>query len=306
MISFRHAALACALSLSFATGAQAIEAGTYKGQAEYGGDLVLVVKKNSAFIEVKADGCQGDTEAQLKKVSASHWQMRPDWPGCVIDFRQKGNRITVKEGSDCFQLHGAMCSFDGTVTGGGQKSAGTSEPPPAPVISDTWTYGEDPELGLTAHIRTTEGAVGLACVSDGSNPATVEILGFRATNGLIAPNGTMFMFMDRDTGVSLNKGEGKAYGERRDTTCGVSLSDIRSASKMVLIDGTIAAVDASGARLQMTIAHEGGPTVVFDANDAAEKIGGRSISLKGSSAAIKQLLRECPAAQQDIEWNCGL
>ncbi len=104
------------LSLLTAQVACAMEPGEYEGNGENGDGLYVSVKGNSVSMEVGKPGCQGDTEGKLKKVGKGHWQLRPDLPGCVIDFRQKGTRIIVTEGANCFQLHGAMCSFHGTIS----------------------------------------------------------------------------------------------------------------------------------------------------------------------------------------------
>lgn len=74
------------------------------------------VNGTSVFINVAKPGCQGDIEGPFKKAGKDRWTLRPDIPGCVIDFRKKGNRVTVTEGNECFQLHGTSCSFDGVVT----------------------------------------------------------------------------------------------------------------------------------------------------------------------------------------------
>lgn len=297
--------LGCLLSASTLQIASAMEPGTYKGKGEYGETLTVSVKGSNAFIEVVTDGCQGDTEGKLKTVGEGHWQMRPDWPGCVIDFRQKGSRISVTEGSECFQLHGAMCTFNGTVTGKMRTSAAT-ETSPSVTAEGSWTYGEDPVLGLSAHIRTPEGTVGLACIADGSNPATAEILALRITTDLIAPGGSIYMFEGKTDARGIERADGKPYGELRDTTCGVSLDAFRSAHALLLIEGKIGAINAGGSAMEMTIDQAGKQTIVSDGTDAAAKLSARSISLKGSSAAIKSLLRACPLAQMDVESNCGM
>ncbi len=288
--------------------AQAVEPGEYSGAAKYGGDLTLSVTGKGARIEVTTDGCQGDTEGRLRAVGDGHWQMRPDWPGCVIDFRRKGNRITVREGSECFQLHGAACSFDGSLGAktGAASGGASGEQAASAAASGAWVYGEDPVLGLSAHIRTPEGAIGIACIADGSNPAAAEILAVRVTPDLAGPNGKLYMFDGKDGGRSIASSAGAGYAELRDNTCGISLDSFRSADAMYLIDGTIAAVSSTGSVAEITIDHGGRQTVVSGGSDAADKIGAKTIPLKGSATAIKALLRACPAARMDIESDCGL
>jgi hypothetical protein len=234
--------------------------------------------------------------------------MRPDWPGCVIEFRQKGNRITVKEGSECFQLHGAACSFDGSFPAKAGTASGkeAQQQASSAASSGTWVYGEDPVLGLSAHIRTPQGAVGITCIADGTNPAAAEILAVRVTPELVAPSGTLYMFEGKEGARSFTNVTGAAYAELRDNTCGISLDSFRSANAMYLIDGTIATVESAGNVTRITIDQAGKQTVVIGGTDAATRIGAKAISLKGSSGAIKALLRACPAARMDIEANCGL
>lgn len=112
---------ACMLLGTFVIGlastpALALDVGAYSGEAQYGGDLTMRVKGANVFIEVQKPGCQGDIEGPFKKAGKDRWTLRPDMPGCVIEFRKKGKRVTVIEGNECFQLHGTSCSFDGVVT----------------------------------------------------------------------------------------------------------------------------------------------------------------------------------------------
>lgn len=104
-----------ALLAAQTSGAAALEPGEYEGTADYGGELLLSVKGASAVIQVGKPGCQGDTKGKLNNIRANQWEMRPDWPGCVIRFKQNGARVKIKENNKCFQLHGASCSFDGSV-----------------------------------------------------------------------------------------------------------------------------------------------------------------------------------------------
>lgn len=288
--------------------ATAVEPGDYTGKAEYGGDLALSVRGNNASIEVTKPGCQGDTQSSLRQIGAGHWQMRPDFPGCVVDLRMEGDRINITEGRECFPLHGMQCTFDGFVAYQ-QKGAPAEEAAKVDVSdisSDTWLYGVDPVLGLSAHIRTSDGAVGIACIADGSNPATAEILALRATPELIAASGTIYMFEGRTDARAIALSPGKPYAEVRDTTCGVSLDAIRAAKSMYLIEGKIHSIGAVDGRTEIAIYQAGNQTIVSEGSDAAERLNGKAISLKGSSKALKALLRECRAARMDIESNCGL
>ncbi len=301
--------LGCVLAMPAVQGVLAMEPGQYSGVGDYGETLTLTVQGGMGEIEVVTEGCQGDTRGVMEPVAEGQWQMRPgDLPGCVIGFAQKGDAIVVTEGSECFGLHGAMCTFGGKLTEAAMPMV--SDPVmaaggDAPGV-ESWTYGMDPELGLSAHIRTPEGAVGLACLADGSNPATAWILGVRMSPALIGPEGAVYMFDGRTDALGIDGAAGAAFAEKKDTTCGVGLEAFRAAQSMVLIDGMIAAINSGASGMEISIDQGGRRTVVLDGTDAAAKLGGRRISLKGSSAAIKALLRDCPFAQYDIDTNCGL
>lgn len=290
--------------------AMAIEPGQYEMPGLSDGSLTLSVEGDIGVLEVKTDGCQGDTRGIVQPVGAGQWQLRPiDMPECVIGLAQQGDVIAVTEGSECFGLHGAMCTFDGTLVAIGAQPGAAAAPVVAGAMSpggESWTYGVDMELGLSAHIRTPDGAVGLACLADGSDPATAWILGVRVSPGLVGPQGAVYMFEGRTDALDIPDPAGGIYAERKDTTCGVGLDAFRAAQSMILIDGKIAAVSAGAAGMEITLDQGGTQTVVFDGTDAAAKVGGRQISLKGSSAAISALLRDCPFAQYDIDTNCGL
>lgn len=220
-------------------------------------------------------------------------------------FYAGGNRITVDEGPGCIGLHGVSCTFDGTLIGK-QGISVADKPVQAPAPSGGWVYGTDPVLGLSAYTRLEEGAVGIACISDGSNPATAEILSLRVTTELAAAHGPLFMFKDKPDAQSLKIQSGGPFAEIRDTTCGVSLESFRTANVMYLVNGTIAGAVANGQRNELTIDQNGRHTVIESGADASGILGGKTISLKGSAAAIRALLRSCPAAQYDVDTNCGL
>ena len=291
--------------------AGAIDPGEYSGDTATSEGLTLSVKPKSARVQYIGDMCVGEAEGTMNAVGTGHWKLRAnEMPECVIDFKQEGSRITVKEGMGCIGLHGVSCSFDGTLIakagvklagGGGPASSKTSAVP-----IGTWTYDIDPVLGLSAHIRTDDGAVGIACISDGSNPAVAEILSVRITNELVKAHGSLYMFEGKDGGRSVVIDGGRPYAEVRDNTCGISLASFRAAQSMILANGTITAVNAAGPVAEVTIDQAGTQTVISGNDDLASKLGGKSISLKGSAAAINALLRACPAAQRDIEDECGI
>lgn len=283
----------------------AIDVGNYTGQGVNGETLKLSVTSGRTVIEVTTEGCVGDATGKLQSVGTGRWQMRPDWPGCVIDFQVKGGSIVVTESSECFQLHGAMCSFNGRLAGG-RNEANVVNSPATTTATNTWTYGEDPELGLSAHIRTEQGAVGIACLADGTNPATSEIVALRMTSSLIAPNGSVYMFDGFADVRDISRIQGKPYGELRDTTCGVSLQAFRAARHLFIAEGKVGGIAKDGNKLAITIDQANEQTIVSDGADLASKLSTTSIPLKGSSAAIKSFLTACQAARADVEAECGL
>ncbi len=291
--------------------AEAIEPGEYKGEPVTSEGLTLLVRPNSARVRYIGDSCIGEVEGRLTAVSSARWQLRAtEMPECVVDLVKDGSNVEVKEGAGCIGLHGVSCSFDGTLIGKtGVAPAGEGEltsRSAGALAQGRWVYDIDPIIGLSAHIRTAEGAVGIACISDGSNSATAEILSVRVTSELAGAHGSLYMFKGKEGALALKVESGRPFVEIRDTTCGISLDSFRSAKAMYLVNGAIAGGIAIEGRNELTIDQAGKQTVITSGADASAALGGKTISLKGSAAAIKELLRACPAAQYDIETNCGL
>ena len=165
----------------------------------------------------------------------------------------------------------------------------------SPPIEAHWNYGRHPTLGLSAHIATKQGALGLAC-GDENQPVALRI-----ENSLIAGESAVIMFDNAEDAFSFTKQTGE-MSEQRDSTCGVALSTFRSDRSVVLIDGNMAGASSEGTG----IAAGDRTIVVRTGREALDAMPGKRISLKGSSAAIKQLIASCPVARRDIESNCGI
>lgn len=301
------------IGLALAQGVVAMEPGSYAGLGPYGETLSVTVEGGQARVEVLTEGCLGEVQGALSPVASGRWMMQSnEEPGCSVTFEQSGTGFSLRETEGCFMLHGMGCTFDGTVTpvaaqAGAAEATQASAAEAPPAAMDRWTYGVDPELGLSAHIRTAEGAVGLACIAeDDGNFANVEILSLRMSSGLIAPGGSVYLFDAPLEGRGLSRVEGQAFGEVRDTTCGVSLEAFQRAESVAVVEGMIASVSAGAAGLEMVIDQGGRQVTLTEGMDAAAELGGRRITLRGSSAAIGAMLRDCPMAQRDIEAECGL
>jgi hypothetical protein len=291
--------------------ALAVESGNYRGSAAYGGELAVSVEKQRFKIEVTRPGCQGDTEGALRPAGKDRWRVVPDESysslQCVIGIRRKGNGFAITE-KDCLDYHGASCSFDGSVTAGkAVKSASADGKDSASGSADdpVWTYGVHPQLGKSAYVETSDGAVGLACAYFGNSAAMAHILSFRATPNL-AKQGTLDIMFDDGSGGGVPVTHSQGFVEYKSDTCTIHLDSLKKASVLHVLEGRVEGFDNSSGETVMTVSQDGA-TFQFSSKNIGEldKLKARRFPLTGSAKAINRMIAECPAAQRDIEWMCG-
>lgn len=173
-------------------------------------------------------------------------------------------------------------------------------------VLGAWVYGDHPVLGRSAHVQTKAGAIGLTCEYHGNNQAMVEILSLRVTNGMFKGKSLVYMVEGGKAAGTIKRAEGNAFSEIKGNSCDVALSEFGQGSSVIIVDGEIGGINSVDGKMEFTISQAGKTTIVTSAQDARARLDGQALSLKGSSAAIKRLLRECPAARRDIENNCGI
>lgn len=185
---------------------------------------------------------------------------------------------------------------------------------PAPVSSTKpsaqpgapgWIFGDHPVLGRSAHIETSDGAIGLACAYFGDSVAMTHVLALRVTPGLAHDNQLAVVFDPtfRSGGVTLqSKG---AYLEHPDDTCSVFLDDFKRSRSLLIVDGTYGGFDYTNGNNAITVVQDGRKTELHSVDEVRQKLRFRTFPLDGSGAAINRLIASCKAAQRDIKYNCG-
>jgi hypothetical protein len=184
--------------------------------------------------------------------------------------------------------------------------AGPSAQPAAPQVQGRWTYGDDDYLRMSAYIEVPEGAIGLACAYDGDSLAVADVVALRVTTGLAQGNELHYLFDGAPDGGTIALADDVGYLEYKGDTCSTHVAAFQKAKALFILEGKIISIAGDGADNVFTVEQAGDRIEVRSFDEAKARLKGRSIPLTGSSAAIRTLLANCPAAQRDIDMNCGM
>lgn len=188
---------------------------------------------------------------------------------------------------------------------------GSSEPvaPAAPSQSGRWTYGRHPVLGLSAHVDLGDSALGIACIA-GDGGYTVA---HRMTPGLVLDptlangNGTITAFRDPFVigGSNTYSWNPEGFFETKGDYCTSSINPYMKSRRLVFIKGEGLQIDFIDPGYRMTVTQNGEAIVVTKEADLDKLKDTISVPLAGSTAAIRQMIRACPALQREISDGCG-
>lgn len=180
---------------------------------------------------------------------------------------------------------------------------------PAAIPDGTWRYGEHPVLGLSAHVVIERGAFGVACFP--STPGVGYSTVLLATDGLI-PNitgvvGAAHVF-DGPYSPGGDKGlrpTQKGFAELRTDACRADIDRLRSARELKFLDVDSLSLRSVGNEAVMTVTQNGRSYDLRTAGDVAALSGTVVVPLRGSSKALGQLIRNCPAIAAELADECG-
>lgn len=184
--------------------------------------------------------------------------------------------------------------------------SGPSTQPATPEVQGRWTYGDDDYLRMSAYVEVPDGAIGLACAYDGDSLAVADVIALRVTTGLAQGNELHYLFDGAPDGGTISLSDDVGYLEYKGDTCSTHVEAFRKARSLFILDGSVISIAAEGDDTVFTVEQDGERIEVRNVAEAKARLKGRTIPLAGSSAAIAKLLANCPAAQRDIDINCGM
>jgi len=171
-----------------------------------------------------------------------------------------------------------------------------------------WTYGDHPVLGRSAYVEVGDAALGIACVRDQGS----FVVSHRMTSGIVndptLPDGsgvmTMFQKPFSIGGSFVYQKTPAGFFERTALYCDSEIAQMERSTSIVFLSGKFVGLHFENDGNKMTVEQAGQSIIVANEADLEKLADSRTISLAGSSAAIKQLAKECPALRQQIAEGC--
>jgi hypothetical protein len=284
------------------------DAGTVERQRTENGKMVGFFyrdrKNRSSYVNTSL---YHGTAAQRAQVMA--WLQQVVLPKVEVQLGVKvcgaGGRIVELDTIEVIRPTQASAAVAPAINSATSPLAGTSP------SDGQWQYGHHPVLGLSAHVNVGDDAIGLACTFTGVDLMRGDAVSIRMTPGVAASATNQFgvlMFYNRGIGggnyAFSRKG---AYVEYHENACGI-LPALQKSSRLMVVEGkqislswkpttssAVAEIEQRGVR--KTIASE---------QDFQQFTDFREFPLKGSGAAIRQLIDACPAIKADIRNECGV
>ena len=168
-----------------------------------------------------------------------------------------------------------------------QAAATPAEPPPG-----QWALDQHPALGVSVHVQTEQGVIGLACAPEG--------VAIQATNGMFRGPALGWITDTGSAGGSLTLIPGAIYSETRGPACALGVPGLANATALVLVDapvvsrGTAYALVLNGAEVPVT----------SGADVQARFPGTRSVPLPGLAAGMAALSASCPHLAEALRQPC--
>lgn len=167
------------------------------------------------------------------------------------------------------------------------------------VLHGVWRFGPHPQLGLSAHIDTEAGSIGIGCIPP--NPNTGGVLGLRFSSSLT--KGTHATFITDPVNWPISYPRLAASWSGVDgSSCNVPVAALAWARELHIIpaDVLIGGIDAQ----PWTLSDSTRTVKVSTAAEAMAGFGGYRVPLVGAHMALSQLLATCPAGQAAIAYGC--
>jgi hypothetical protein len=158
----------------------------------------------------------------------------------------------------------------------------------------TWALGSHPALGVSAHVQTETGVIGLACAPEGA--------AIRVTNGLFR-GASLGWITDTGTGGgTVPMAPGALYSEITGSACALGLPGLMAANALVLVDAPVVML---GAGKGFALRLPGGDVPVRSGAEVQARLPGvRNVPVPGLAAALGSLAQSCPGLAQAMAQPC--
>lgn len=164
-----------------------------------------------------------------------------------------------------------------------------AEPPPG-----MWALDSHEALGLSVHVQTGDGVIGLACAPEG--------VAIRATNGLFRGPALGWITDTGSAGGTIPLAPGAIHSEAKGPACALGVPGLSAAGALVLVD---APVTPQGAGQGFALSLPGGEVPVASGAEVQARFPGvRSLPLPGLAAGIGALAAGCPPLAEALRQPC--
>lgn len=171
-----------------------------------------------------------------------------------------------------------------------RKQAAAAPPPPPPA--GQWALDQHPALGVSVHVQTEQGVIGLACAPEG--------VAIRATNGMFRGPALGWITDTGSAGGSLTMTPGAIYSETRGPACALGVPGLAGATALVLVDAPV----VSRGRAHALVLNGAEVPVASGADVQARFPGTRSVPLPGLAAGMTALSASCPHLAEALRQPC--
>ena len=164
--------------------------------------------------------------------------------------------------------------------------------PPAEAPPGQWALDQHPALGVSVHVQTEQGVIGLACAPEG--------VAIRATNGMFRGPALGWITDTGSAGGSIGMTPGAVYSETRGPACALGVPGLANATALVLVDAPV----VSRGRAHALVLNGAEVPVTSGADLQARFPGTRSVPLPGLAAGMAALSASCPHLAEALRQPC--
>ena len=158
----------------------------------------------------------------------------------------------------------------------------------------TWALGSSEALGVSVHVQTDEGVIGIACAPEG--------VAIRATNGLFRAPALGWITDTGSAGGTIQLSPGAIYSEATGPACALGVPGLAAATALVLVDAPVVPKGrGQGYGLTLPV---GEVPVASGAEAQARYPGARNVPVPGLAAGLGALAASCPPLAEALRQPC--
>jgi hypothetical protein len=175
----------------------------------------------------------------------------------------------------------------------------------------SWTYGEHPRLGLSAHVEIGEEAFGVACAASDYHPGNSAGASVRITPGLVATatqkRGAVMVYLQpfAVVGGMTFKPNKLGFVENIGIACDTGIKRMQNSKALLFLREKMLSIEPRDGKATLIVEGPSGPTAIMspaDLNPLAEAV---RVPLTGAPAAIRKLVQACPALRGQMRQDCS-